>query len=103
MSYKLEVLGGPSNVRLSDFIAFLDLHTFFRGPCKHSFSKESILDYLRNSTKKCPAAGCNRMLRAGDLVEDADLAKRAKEAARREARRREQADDIADEVVDDDD
>ncbi|KAI1789617.1 zinc-finger of the MIZ type in Nse subunit-domain-containing protein [Ganoderma leucocontextum] len=67
--------------------------------CGHSYSAAAIREYLgRGGSKQCPATGCNKMLVLSDLEVDKGLAKRAKEAARRE-RAREDDDDDDDDVI----
>ena len=61
--------------------------------CGHSYSAAAIRDYLRGGAKQCPATGCNKMLVLSDLEVDKGLAKRAKEAARRERAREEDSGD----------
>lgn len=61
--------------------------------CGHSYSAAAIRDYLRGGSKQCPATGCNKMLVLSDLEVDKGLAKRAKEAARRERAREEDSED----------
>ncbi|KAI0670785.1 hypothetical protein C8Q78DRAFT_1031904 [Trametes maxima] len=59
--------------------------------CGHSYSAEAIRDYLAGSRlpKSCPATGCNKEITLSNLSANKDLAKRAKEAARRERAREE--------------
>ncbi|KAI0354964.1 hypothetical protein OH77DRAFT_375203 [Trametes cingulata] len=70
--------------------------------CGHSYSAEAIKDYLGHSRarrKECPATGCKKQISLADLEPDKELARRAREAARRERAREEDADDDG-EVVD---
>ncbi|RDX53325.1 hypothetical protein OH76DRAFT_1399223 [Lentinus brumalis] len=64
--------------------------------CGHSYSAFAIKEYLgpnRTKSKECPATGCHKLICLNDLQEDKDLARRAKEAARRERAREEDSDD----------
>ncbi|OBZ71434.1 E3 SUMO-protein ligase nse2 [Grifola frondosa] len=64
--------------------------------CGHSFSAGAIREFLgpnKNSKKKCPASGCNQYLNIGDLHPDKELARRARDAARREQAREEDSDE----------
>ena len=63
--------------------------------CGHSYSAASIREYLniRGGRKQCPAAGCHKMISMGDLMQDKELAKKAKDAARRERMREEDSDE----------
>ncbi|KAI0754969.1 hypothetical protein C8Q80DRAFT_1142113 [Daedaleopsis nitida] len=64
--------------------------------CGHSYSDGAIRDYLgpnRNRVRVCPATGCRAEISLNDLQEDKDLAKRAKEAARRERAREHDSED----------
>ncbi|KAI0372159.1 hypothetical protein BV20DRAFT_991662 [Pilatotrama ljubarskyi] len=64
--------------------------------CGHSYSAEAIKDYLGHSRarrKECPATGCKKQISLADLEPNKELAKRAKEAARRERAREEDSDD----------
>ena len=81
-------------------IVFLDLSDFLPLPlrklCGHSYSAEAIREYLgpnRTRYKDCPATGCRKQICLNDLEVDKDLARRAKEAARRERAREEDSDD----------
>lgn len=69
--------------------------------CHHSYSAASIREYLniRGGRKQCPAAGCHQMISLGDLVQDKELAKKAKDAARRERMREEDSDEDEGEVI----
>jgi len=58
-------------------------------PCKHSFSGAAIREYLSRGLKKCPAAGCSKMITLADLKEDKVLERRVKEHTRRAAMRAE--------------
>lgn len=65
-----------------------------RRVCKHSFSAIAIKEYLHGKTSVvCPASGCNKRLTINDLKEDPELAKQAKEAARRERMREDDSDE----------
>jgi E3 SUMO-protein ligase NSE2 len=74
--------------------------------CNHSFSSAAILELLRSAAHKqtkCPAAGCNKIIRLGDLKKDEDLEKKVKIFERRQRRAQEEemqeeADD-SDEVI----
>lgn len=66
--------------------------------CGHSYSAVAIRDYLKRGRQQCPATGCNKQLVLSDLEVDKALAKRAKEAARRE-RAREQDSGDDDDVI----
>ncbi len=75
-------------------------YLLYRKTCKHSYSASAIREYLgtnRNRTKSCPATGCRTEICLADLEDDKELAKRAKEAARRERARERDSDD--DEVI----
>lgn len=64
--------------------------------CKHSFDASAIRDFLkhdRTERKKCPSAGCHKIISLADLKPNKDLARKAKEAARRERLREEQDSD----------
>ncbi|RPD62427.1 hypothetical protein L226DRAFT_611006 [Lentinus tigrinus ALCF2SS1-7] len=64
--------------------------------CGHSYSAAAIRAYLgpsRTRYKDCPATGCRKQICLNDLEEDKVLARRAKEAARRERAREEDSDD----------
>ena len=68
--------------------------------CGHSYSAAAIREYLgRGGRKQCPATGCNKMLALSDLDVDDELARRAKEAARRERARESDDDDDDGEVI----
>ena len=67
--------------------------------CGHSYSSAAIREYLRGGRQQCPATGCNKQLVLSDLEVDKGLAKRAKEAARRERARDEDDDDDDDDVI----
>ncbi|KZT12066.1 uncharacterized protein LAESUDRAFT_720043 [Laetiporus sulphureus 93-53] len=63
--------------------------------CGHSFSASAIRDYLgtsRNARKECPSSGCKKMICLGDLRPNKELAKKAKDAARRERMRSDESD-----------
>jgi len=67
--------------------------------CGHSFSKESIMSYMSGKRSvKCPATGCDKTFYTNDLKPNKELAKKAKEAARRE-RMRDEEDSDEDEVI----
>jgi len=68
--------------------------------CHHSFSGDTIREFLKNGPKNCPAAGCNKKLTLRDLKEDKQLAKRVKDAVRREQMRAEEESDAIDEIID---
>ena len=64
--------------------------------CGHSYSAEAIREYLKSShnrARECPATGCRKQITLNDLQEDKELARRAKEAARRERAREHDSDD----------
>ncbi|KAH9950583.1 zinc-finger of the MIZ type in Nse subunit-domain-containing protein [Amylocystis lapponica] len=68
--------------------------------CGHSFSQDSIKEFLgpnRATKKECPAAGCHKQISLSDLKPNKELAKKAKDAARRERAREEDSD--AEEVI----
>ncbi|KAI0699109.1 zinc-finger of the MIZ type in Nse subunit-domain-containing protein [Cytidiella melzeri] len=70
--------------------------------CGHSFSAEAIREYLgsnRTSRKKCPTSGCNKVISLDDLKPDKELAKKAREAARRERMREEHDEDMDEEII----
>lgn len=69
--------------------------------CGHSYSAASIREYLnvRGGRKECPAAGCHKMISMSDLVQDKELAKKAKDAARRERMREEDSDEDEGDVI----
>lgn len=69
---------------------------FYRKVCGHSYSAAAIREYLGNSRglkKECPATGCKKEISMASLEPNKDLAKRAKEAARRERAREEDSGD----------
>ncbi|KAI0086535.1 hypothetical protein BDY19DRAFT_894649 [Irpex rosettiformis] len=71
--------------------------------CGHSFSAEAIRQYLGNnltSRKKCPTSGCNKVISLDDLKPNKELAKKAREAARRERMREEEDEDMGEEIID---
>ncbi|CDO71464.1 hypothetical protein BN946_scf184909.g58 [Trametes cinnabarina] len=64
--------------------------------CGHSYSANAIKEYLGNSktrSKECPATGCKKQISLAVLEPNRELAKRAKEAARRERAREEDSGD----------
>ncbi|GBE84954.1 predicted protein [Sparassis crispa] len=64
--------------------------------CHHSFSADAIQEFLgpsHTTTKKCPASGCNKYICLNDLKDDKELAKKAKDAARRERMREDDSDE----------
>ncbi|KAI8978662.1 zinc-finger of the MIZ type in Nse subunit-domain-containing protein [Trametes punicea] len=68
--------------------------------CGHSYSAAAIREYLhnsRNQMKECPATGCKKQISLALLEPNKELAKRAKEASRRERAREEDSGD--DEVI----
>ncbi|EMD39937.1 hypothetical protein CERSUDRAFT_132615 [Gelatoporia subvermispora B] len=68
--------------------------------CGHSFSAVAIKEYLkynRTAKKQCPASGCKQYISLGDLEPDKDLAKKVKDAARRQRMR--DSDDDAEEII----
>jgi len=67
--------------------------------CKHSFSGDSIREYLARGVKRCPAAGCNKKITLSDLREDKALERKAREHARRVAMRAED-EDVDAEIID---
>ncbi|GJE98304.1 E3 SUMO-protein ligase NSE2 domain-containing protein [Phanerochaete sordida] len=67
--------------------------------CKHSFDASAIREFLGTSRKKCPNAGCNQVISVSNLKPNKDLAKKAKEAARRERMREEEDSDDAESVI----
>lgn len=77
-------------------------HICTRISCGHSFSAAAIQEYLGSNPttrKKCPTSGCNVVLAMKDLKPNKELAKKAREAARRERMREEERDDDNDEVI----
>ncbi|CAL1713130.1 unnamed protein product [Somion occarium] len=67
--------------------------------CGHSFSANAIREYMAGKRSvQCPASGCHKMLALADLKPDQELAKKARDAARRE-RARETSDDSEDDEV----
>ncbi|EKM49518.1 uncharacterized protein PHACADRAFT_265043 [Phanerochaete carnosa HHB-10118-sp] len=69
--------------------------------CNHSFDASAIREFLKNdrtARQKCPNAGCHKIISLNDLKPNKELAKKAKEAARRE-RMREEEDSEDDENV----
>ena len=70
-----------------------------RKVCKHSYSGDTIREYLSLGVKKCPAAGCNKKITLTDLKEDKALERKVKEHARRAAMRAED-EDVDAEVID---
>ena len=67
-----------------------------RSTCKHSFDKESILEYLKTGPKQCPSTGCGARLTISDLEKDEGLARRVKAYEKRQARQDEEAEDNGD-------
>ncbi|OCH86400.1 hypothetical protein OBBRIDRAFT_738066 [Obba rivulosa] len=68
--------------------------------CGHSFSAAAIKEYLgnsRNVKKPCPASGCKKSFSHNDLKPDKELAKKVKDAARRQRMR--DSDDDAEEII----
>ncbi|TFY69080.1 hypothetical protein EVG20_g3302 [Dentipellis fragilis] len=68
--------------------------------CHHSFSAEAIKTVLGDNKftkKKCPAAGCNKMISFSDCKPDKELARKVKIAQRRAQRR--EADSDEEEIV----
>ncbi|KAI0632124.1 hypothetical protein C8Q77DRAFT_902243 [Trametes polyzona] len=64
--------------------------------CGHSYSAAAIREYLgssRNMKKECPATGCKKEISLAVLESNKELAKRAREAARRERAREEDSGD----------
>ncbi|KAH9841572.1 uncharacterized protein C8Q71DRAFT_737687 [Rhodofomes roseus] len=63
--------------------------------CGHSYSAASIREYIgvRGGRQQCPAAGCHKSISLGDLEPNKELAKKAKDAARRERMREEDSDE----------
>ncbi|KAH9854682.1 hypothetical protein C2E23DRAFT_867274 [Lenzites betulinus] len=64
--------------------------------CGHSYSAAAIKEYLNNSRniqRECPATGCKKQISLGIMESNKDLAKRAKEAERRERAREEDSGD----------
>ncbi|KAI0648053.1 hypothetical protein C8Q79DRAFT_1109892 [Trametes meyenii] len=56
--------------------------------CGHSYSSSAAREYLAGGLPKaCPATGCNKKITLSSLSANRDLAKRAREAARRERAR----------------
>ncbi|KAI5122435.1 hypothetical protein M0805_008748 [Coniferiporia weirii] len=74
--------------------------------CKHSFSKNAIMDYFggnRSTRKRCPAAGCNKLIGITDFQPDKELEKKVKAYERRERQRRAEKEgeaDSAEEIID---
>ncbi|CCM03528.1 uncharacterized protein FIBRA_05662 [Fibroporia radiculosa] len=69
--------------------------------CGHSFSADAIREYLGPShtvRKDCPASGCKKGICLTDLEPNKELAKKAKDAARRE-RMREDDSEVEEDVV----
>ncbi|KAF8516814.1 hypothetical protein BU17DRAFT_92414 [Hysterangium stoloniferum] len=68
--------------------------------CGHSFSAEGIREYLKGcrGETKCPATGCNQVIKMAYLKRDEDLARRAAYAVRRAERRNESDQSDAEEV-----
>ncbi|EJU03289.1 hypothetical protein DACRYDRAFT_106452 [Dacryopinax primogenitus] len=53
--------------------------------CKHSYSREAILQYLPpQGGKQCPATGCDVLVSRAELVEDKDKERRARRAEEKE-------------------
>jgi E3 SUMO-protein ligase NSE2 len=74
-------------------LLFSMLTSLFRTTCGHSFAADAIKEYLKNNRtarEKCPTAGCNKIISLADLKPNKELAKKAKEAARRERMREEE-------------
>jgi SUMO ligase MMS21 Smc5/6 complex component len=86
-------------------------HPMVSRVCKHAYSRAAILEFLGpgGGAKKCPASGCGHMVGRADLAEDQGLARRVRDAARREEDRAERArgekgaDETLDVDIDDDD
>lgn len=73
-----------------------------RSVCKHSFDASAIREFLKNdraARQKCPNAGCNKIISLNDLKPNKELAKKAKEAARRERLREEEDSDDDEDVI----
>jgi E3 SUMO-protein ligase NSE2 len=74
----------------------------YRKTCGHSFSAQAIREYLGHSftaRQKCPTSGCNKVISLDDLKPDKELARKAREAARRERMREEDDDDVDEEII----
>ncbi|KAF9808580.1 hypothetical protein IEO21_07824 [Rhodonia placenta] len=63
--------------------------------CGHSFSKTAIEEYLgsRYAQKECPASGCTKMLTLSNLEPNKELARKARDAGRRERMREQDSDE----------
>ena len=73
-------------------------HFMSRSVCNHSFSAKAIMEYLgQKNSVACPASGCKQMVTRASLKPNKELARQAKEAARRERAR-----NVSDDEDDDD-
>ncbi|KZO92654.1 hypothetical protein CALVIDRAFT_601300 [Calocera viscosa TUFC12733] len=69
--------------------------------CKHSYSRDAILQYLDGGQDSCPATGCDQRVTREDLEENRQLEKMAKRAQQREREADQGLDDEPVEDVDD--
>ena len=68
--------------------------------CGHSFAADAIREFLSHKPRaQCPTAGCNKIISLNDLKPNKELAKKAKEAARRERMREEEDESDDDNVI----
>ncbi|KIP08108.1 hypothetical protein PHLGIDRAFT_127242 [Phlebiopsis gigantea 11061_1 CR5-6] len=68
--------------------------------CGHSFAADAIREYLHDKPRQtCPNAGCNQMITLGDLKPNKALAKKAREADRRQRMREEEDESDDDNVI----
>lgn len=70
-----------------------------RTECGHSFQASAIREFLKHSRtarEKCPTSGCNAIISMDKLKPNKELAKKAKDAARRERMREEDSDEDGD-------
>ncbi|OCB84941.1 hypothetical protein A7U60_g7895 [Sanghuangporus baumii] len=74
--------------------------------CKHTFSQASIEEYLnhnRSLRKKCPAAGCSKLVCLSDFRPNPELERKVQAHVRREQRRQAEADsedEAVEEIID---
>ncbi|KAL5520041.1 hypothetical protein ACEPAG_1701 [Sanghuangporus baumii] len=74
--------------------------------CKHTFSQASIEEYLnhnRSLRKKCPAAGCSKLVCLSDFKFNPELERKVQAHVRREQRRQAEADsedEAVEEIID---
>lgn len=57
--------------------------------CDHSYSREAIVQHIRNSRRQARCPVCNSAIAMGDLQADEKLRKQVRRAVRREGRNKE--------------